>query len=129
MKYLLDTSAVIALLKKEPVLLTWLRREMPAAFGLPAIVLHELHYGAERSRRREQNLADLALLPFDVVSVDADDARAAGEIRASLEREGQSIGPYDLLIAGQALTRGLTLVSRNLREFSRIRGMQVVEGR
>lgn len=129
MKYLLDTNAVIALLKKEPALLAWLRREMPVAFGLPAIVLHELHYGAERSRRREQNLADLALLPFDVVSFDADDARAAGEIRANLEREGQPIGPYDLLIAGQALARGLILVSRTLREFSRVPGLQVAEGR
>ncbi|MBI3923924.1 MAG: PIN domain-containing protein [Armatimonadetes bacterium] len=61
---------------------------------------------------------------IDVLSVDADDASTAGEVRACLERSGTPIGPYDLLIAAQALRTGAILVTANVSEFARIKGLQ-----
>jgi tRNA(fMet)-specific endonuclease VapC len=60
-------------------------------------------------------------------SFDDEDAKAAGRVRAALERSGNSIGPYDLLIAGQALARGLTVVTANVSEFGRVPGLELVD--
>ena len=59
------------------------------------------------------------------MAFDPEDARAAAEIRADLKRKGTPIGPYDVLIAGQSLARGLTVVTANLREFERVEGLKV----
>lgn len=125
MKFLLDTNAVIALLKGQPAFLSRLRRHEPADFGLPAVVLHELYYGAYKSQRRAANLARIEALRFEIVAVEAEDARRAGEIRAALAAAGMPIGPYDVLIAGQALVRGLILVTGNLGEFARVKGLRM----
>lgn len=97
----------------------------PADIFQSAIVGHELNYGAFKSQRREQNLALVDALQFEVVPFDQDDARHAGEIRAAMAGSGMPIGPYDVLIAGQARSRGLVLVSRNLREFHRVKDLKV----
>jgi tRNA(fMet)-specific endonuclease VapC len=79
-----------------------------------------------KSARREANAARLDAFiagPIDVLPFERDDAHAAGEIRAALEAAGSLIGPYDLLIAGQARRRGLTLVTANGAEFSRVAGL------
>ena len=120
MKYLLDTNAVIALLKGEPSFVSRLTRRPVEAFGVSAIVAHELYYGAFRSARVADNLERLDALRFPVVAFDAEDARQAGFVRAALARAGEPIGPYDVLIAGQALARGSTLITRNVREFARV---------
>ena len=60
---------------------------------------------------------------LSAVSFDAEDAEIAGMQRAALEKVGRPIGPYDLLIAGQALRRNWTLVTANVSEFSRIKGL------
>lgn len=86
---------------------------------------HELFYGAFRSRRSRTNLDRVDALRFPIVEFDGDDARQSGAIRAELAAQGTPIGPYDVLIAGQALNRGLTLVTRNLREFGRVAGLRV----
>ena len=126
MHYLLDTNAVAALLKDcaGPVARR-ARQHRPSDIGLPAIVIHELYYGAFKSQRREHNLTVIDSLQFEAVPFDKEDARQAGEIRAALAASGTPIGPYDVLIAGQALARGLVLVSRNLREFLRVDGLSV----
>ena len=126
MRFLLDANAVIALLNDPhgPVSRR-ARRHQPADIGLSAIVSHELYFGAFKSRRREHNLAIVANLQFEIVPLDQEDARHAGEIRAALGALGTPIGPYDVLIAGQARSRGLVLVSRNLREFLRVTGLTV----
>jgi tRNA(fMet)-specific endonuclease VapC len=64
-------------------------------------------------------------LDFKVLGFDANDARHAGQVRASLAAAGTPIGPYDVLIAGQALARNLTLVTSNVREFRRVPGLRV----
>ena len=124
MRYLLDTNACIALLNEtSPSPLTRIRRHPPADIGLPAPVAYELYYGAYKSRRRDQNLELLDRMEFEIVPFDASDARAAGAIRSQLEAIGRPIGPYDLLIAGQARARGLVLVTANTREFQRVAGL------
>lgn len=95
--------------------------------SIPSIVLFELWYGIAKSRRREYNMETLAGFltgPIQVLNFDTDDAREAGEIRATLERAGTPIGPYDVLIAAQARRRGATLVTANAREFSRVPGLK-----
>jgi tRNA(fMet)-specific endonuclease VapC len=64
-------------------------------------------------------------LRFTVLEADQDDARHAGEIRAQLASRGTPTGPYDVLIAGQARARKLTLVTHNTTEFTRVQGLKV----
>jgi len=127
-KWLLDTNAVIALVarRSEP-LLRRVEASEPGALAISSIVAHELYFGAYRSERIEFNLETLRLLftDLEILDLDKEDARAAGEIRAELARRGTPIGPYDLLIAGQAMARGLPLVSNNTAEFQRIAGLRL----
>ncbi|HQT25230.1 MAG TPA: type II toxin-antitoxin system VapC family toxin [Burkholderiales bacterium] len=126
MRFLFDANAVIALLNDPHGLVArHARQHQPADIGLSAIVSHELYFGAFKSRRRDHNLTIVTGLQFEVVPFDQEDARHAGEIRATLSALGTPIGPYDVLIAGQARSRGLVLVSRNLREFRRVEGLNV----
>ncbi|MBU6200268.1 MAG: type II toxin-antitoxin system VapC family toxin [Xanthomonadaceae bacterium] len=120
-RYLLDTNAVIALLNEpRSVLGKRVRRHKPEEFCISAIVAHELFYGAYKSRNAAANVALVDALRFEVLELDRDDARHAGQIRAQLGTQGTPIGPYDVLIAGQARARGLILITRNTREFSRV---------
>jgi tRNA(fMet)-specific endonuclease VapC len=124
-KYLLDTNAVIRLTARHPGLERRFRQEDPDEFGLSAIVRHELYFGAYKSRDVHANLEKIADLLFEVVPFDDDDARIAGEVRAGLTAAGTPIGPYDILIAGQAIARDLTLITHNTREFSRVQGLRI----
>lgn len=125
MKYLLDANAIIALMKGNDAFLTRLRNHSPQDFAVPAIVAHELFYGAYKSMRKDENLARLDALQFQILEFAQDDARKAGEIRAQLNAAGTPIGPYDVLIAGQALARGLTLITHKTREFGRIAALKI----
>ncbi len=129
MIYLLDTNAVIAILKGKPAAVrTRLRRVAPkaTAIAVSSIVLFELWYGVARSERQRDNTERLRIFLSGAISVipfDADDAATAGEVRAALEATGKPIGPYDLLIAAQALRLRATLVTANVSEFERVRGL------
>lgn len=127
MRYLLDTNAVIGLMRGDRKLLAHVRRHSPRDFGLSAIAAHELYFGAFRSRHQAENLARIEALRFEVVPFDTEDARAAGEVRAALAAAGTPIGAYDALIAGQTRERNLTLVTHNLGEFSRVSGVRTVD--
>jgi tRNA(fMet)-specific endonuclease VapC len=126
MRYLLDTNVVIGLLN-DPTskLAARARRENPADVGISALVAHELFYGAFKSRRTTQNVALIDALQFAVLEFDKEDARQAGEVRAVLASRGTPIGPYDVLIAGQARARNLTLVTHNTEEFGRVPGLRL----
>jgi tRNA(fMet)-specific endonuclease VapC len=126
MRFQLDANVVIALLNgtTSPIALR-LRRLAPRGIGVPAVVMHELYYGAFKSQRVEANVARVDGLRFPVVEFDQDDAKHAGEIRAQLASKGTPIGPYDVLIAGQARARKLTLVTHNTSEFARVQGLKV----
>jgi tRNA(fMet)-specific endonuclease VapC len=126
MRYLLDTNAVIAILRDSSAKAAQrAKREAIDDLGVSTIVAHELYFGAFRSRQERHNLNRLDALRFPTVEFDRDDARRAGLIRAELASRGIPIGPYDVLIAGQALNRNLILITRNVREFSRVSGLQV----
>jgi tRNA(fMet)-specific endonuclease VapC len=126
MHFLLDTNVVIALLNDVDSRAAKLaRRHKPSDIGISAIVIHELYFGAFHSKRAQANVALVDELQFEVVDFDKEDARQSGEIRAALAAEGMPIGPYDILIAGQAKSRDLVLVTRNSREFGRIPGLKV----
>ena len=125
LRYLLDTNICIYTLKRRPAHIRERFNRHAAHLAISSVVLAELLYGAEKSSRPEHNLeqverfaARLDVLPFDDLA-----AVHHGQIRAALERSGQGIGPYDLMIAGHARSRGLTLVTSNEREFSRVPGL------
>jgi tRNA(fMet)-specific endonuclease VapC len=121
---------VIALLKDEPVIFRKrLRRAVSrgAAIAVSSIVLYELWYGVARSARRRENAERLRVFlsgGIEVSAFDEEDARTAGDLRATLEGAGTPIGPYDLLIAAQALRTGGTLVTANVAEFTRVPDLQ-----
>lgn len=128
MAWLLDTNAVIALVtRRSDALYSRVEASDPGSLAVSSIVAHELYYGAYRSQKVAFNLETLRLLFADlsILDVDREDARVAGEIRADLTRQGAPIGPYDVLIAGQAKARGLTLVTSNTGEFTRVEGLRV----
>jgi len=127
-EYLLDTNTVIALVGwKSDAVLARLDRVKPGGVGVSSIVAHELYFGAYKSQKIEHNLETLRLLFADIVILDFDqgDAHAAGEIRSSLARKGTPIGPFDVLIAGQARHRGAILVTNNVGEFRRVENLRL----
>ena len=97
---------------------------------ISSVVLFELHYGVRRSVRiaaNERRLHDFLATTSGVLPFTQEDSLMAGSIRAELEKMKMPIGHYDTLIAGQALARGLSLVTANVREFSRVKGLRWVD--
>ncbi len=129
MNYLLDTNAVIALLNNNPPGVRSRLRQVVtegASIAVPSIVLYELWYGVARSARRGENAERLRVFlsgNIDILPLDEEDAVVAGDLRAGLETAGTPIGPYDLLIAAQALRSRTALVTANVSEFARVRGL------
>ena len=124
MRYLLDANAVISLLNDTTSKTAQrARRERPGDVAVSAIVAQELFHGAFKSRRAAQNVALIDALQFVVLEFDKEDARQAGQVRALLAK-GTPIGPYDVLIAGQAVARDMILVTHNTQEFERVRGLR-----
>jgi len=126
LRYLLDTNLCIRVLRDRPQGLRARFNANAEALCLSDVVLYELLYGAERSndppkvRREVEHFAGrLTVLPFD-----SEAAAHTAEIRADLEGRGCVIGPYDLMIAGHARSRGLVVVTGNLGEFQRAQGLR-----
>lgn len=134
MTYLLDSNACIAIINRRASysFQASLNRAIRLGDGLhvPSIAVHELWFGVAKSQRVRANSFNLTQFlkhPFQVLNFDSRDAHIAGEIHANLAQRGMPIGPYDVLIAGQALARGLTLVTANTREFSRVQGLKLAD--
>lgn len=123
---LLDTNFCIRVIRDRPEDLRQKFNDNAEALYISDVVLYELPYGAEKSqdpsqvrREVEHFAARLSVLPFD------DEAAAhSAEIRADLERRGCVIGSYDLMIAGHARSRGLVVITGNLREFTKVDGLR-----
>lgn len=127
---LLDANIAIALTNVDHRAGERFRSALAAGetIALSVIALFELRYGADKSSRPEHNHARIdALLagPIGVETFTVDDAAVAGRVRADLERQGTPIGPYDLLIAGQALRLDATIATNNVGEFSRVEGLMI----
>ena len=130
MRYMLDTNILVYVLNARPrheAVIARFDGESPEDLVVSSITLAELRYGIEKSQRRENNrrALDRVLRALNVVAFDAKAAQAYGAVRATLEATGQPVGPLDTLIAAHALALEVTLVTSNLREFSRIRGLRV----
>lgn len=127
MKYLLDTDICIYLLRSREVHLEPLERLTPGDVGMSAVTAGELIFGAYKSQRVEENLIAARALQeaIPVVALTPQTAEVYGLMRAVLERNGTPIGANDLWIAAHALSLGLTLVTRNAREFSQVEGLRV----
>jgi tRNA(fMet)-specific endonuclease VapC len=127
--YLLDTNAVVAMLRNRPARVRErLRRAVSenTTIVVSSVVLFELWYGVARSGRREENTERLRVFlsgNVGIVPFEDRDAAIAGDLRASLEASGMVIGPYDLLIAAQALRTDATLATANVSEFARVPGL------
>lgn len=126
--YLLDTNVCVYFMKNTyPSLTKQFLSHNPSELLISSITVFELEYGAAKSRWGEKthNNMLLFLAPFTILPFTTEDAFAAGKIRGMLEREGQTIGSYDLLIASQGLTRDLTVITHNTREFTRVPNLLV----
>ncbi len=126
LRYMLDTNLCIRVLRDRPAGLRERFNAEAAALCISTVTLAELFFGAEKSAKPVENrqqveafAARLEVLPFD-----SDAAAHFGDIRADLARRGQVIGPYDLMIAGHARSRGLIVVTGNLGEFDRVDGLR-----
>lgn len=128
MRYLLDTNICVYLIRQKSLkIIQHLTALAINDVGLPSIVVAELQYGVQKSADPHKNQQALLqfLTPYGIVDFDESAAIAYGQIRVDLEQRGLPIGPLDLLIAAQALSRNLILVTNNTREFTRIAPLQV----
>jgi tRNA(fMet)-specific endonuclease VapC len=126
LRYLLDTNFCIRVLRERPPELRDRFNAEADSLGISTIVLTELLHGAAKSARPDDNRRAVEQLRsrLEVLPFDEDAAGHAADIRATLEREGRIIGSYDLLIAGHARSRGLVVVTNNMREFARVAGLR-----
>jgi tRNA(fMet)-specific endonuclease VapC len=127
LQYMLDTNICIYVMKNYPPKMQERFNRLAEQLCISSITLAELHYGAEKSARRLENLqaiehftARLEMLPFAPKA-----ATHYGQLRAELERLGKPIGPHDMLIAAHARAEGLIVVTNNAREFRRVAGLRV----
>jgi tRNA(fMet)-specific endonuclease VapC len=127
--YVLDTNTLIYYFKGQGQIAKNLANVSPQEIGISTIVLFELQVGiakstspAKRTQQLQQLLSRVNLVPFD-----RDSAVAAATIRAQLEQQGTPIGPLDVLIAGTALAFQATLVTHNVKEFSRVSGLAIAD--
>ena len=124
MKYLLDTNICITVINEKPKkVLSKLERYPVHEFAISSITHAELQYGVAKSRHKNRNqealdgfLLPLTILPFHGKRL----VERYGDIRIFLESKGKTIGPLDTLIAAHALSLDLTIISSNIKEFSRI---------
>jgi len=129
--YLLDTNTCVYAIKRDPRVLRSLQEHSPDDFGISAITVAELWFGAAKSSRPQQTRSsvDAFLKPFEVLPFAGEAAEEYAEIRLQLERVGRPIGERDLLIAATAKSRRLTVVTHNVREFGRVPGLNVEDWR
>lgn len=127
--YLLDTNICIFTIKRKPPEIREQFHRHHGQMAISTVSLMELIYGAEKSLAPERNLAEIEQFTarLELLEFGNEAAKHTGQIRAELARIGKPIGPYDQMIAGHARSRGLIVVTNNLREFERIPGLRVVD--
>lgn len=128
MKYLLDTNVCVDYLTgRHPQVISRIQQEKPANMCTSSVVVAELRFGADKSKRKKSNhgLLDVFLSELRCMDFDAEAANVFGRVRTSLERRGKPIGPYDTMIAAHVIRLGCILVTDNLNEFKRVKGLSV----
>ncbi len=130
MKFMLDTDVCVdAIRLRTPEMLARIRSHAVGEIVISSITMAELAFGAVKSGQSEQAHAALQAFvgPLEIVPFDGSAAGSYGGLRAALEKRGASIGPFDTLIAGHALSIGATLVTYNVREFSRVPALRLTD--
>lgn len=130
MKVMLDTNTCIAIIKRQPPqALQRFNAYKVGEIGISWVTLAELEFGVANSRHLEKNQAalDEFVLPLEIAGFDREAARVYGRVRATPEKKGTPIGSLDVMIGAHALSLGVTLATNNTREFSRIKGLTVVD--
>jgi tRNA(fMet)-specific endonuclease VapC len=127
LRYMLDTNILIYTIKNKPQAVRQQFEQHHGEMCSSCVTAMELLYGAHKSQavRRNLDVIEGLLARLDVLEFDISAAEHAGEIRASLAKSGTPIGPYDIMIAGHARCRGLTLVTNNMSEFERVGGLRL----
>jgi tRNA(fMet)-specific endonuclease VapC len=123
--YFLDTNTLIYFFKGAGNVAEMLLSKSPNDIYIPSIVLFELKLGIAKSinpAKRKKQL-NLFVSHINIADFGTREAESAAKIRADLEKEGMPIGPYDTLIAGMTLAANAILVTRNIKEFGRIRAL------
>jgi tRNA(fMet)-specific endonuclease VapC len=126
--YLLDTNTCIFIKNEKPYhVLEKLHSVIEQTVYLSSITVAELQFGVYNSKNIEKNRISLTefLAPFEIINFESIDAEHFGIIRTQLKKEGNLIGPYDMLIAAQAVARNLILVTNNINEFIRIKNLKL----
>lgn len=127
--YILDTNTLLYFFKGIGKVADNLLAVSPKDIGLPAVVLYELEYGIARStspKKRMKQLEEFCAL-VEVLNFGNEEAKASAMLRASLEKKGTPIGPYDVMIAGTALSRQGILITSNTKEFRRVPRLQIID--
>ena len=130
MKVMLDTDTCIAIIRQRPPqALKRFNAYEVGEISISWVTLAELEFGVAKSQHQEKNQAalDEFVLPLEIANSNREAARAYGRVRAMLEKKGTPIGSLDLLIGAHALSLGVTLATSNTREFSRIKGLTVID--
>ena len=128
MTYLLDTDTVSQFSRGHPLVLERLKESSPNSLAITTVTIMEIEYGLALQSAKARKLRPILEALFgaiNILSYDANDAKATAAIRAGLKTTGTPIGSYDALIAGSAVARGLILVTGNTREFKRIGGLRI----
>jgi len=127
LRYLLDTNIVIYTIKNRPPRVRERFNDLADQLAMSTVTLGELIYGVEKSQQPERNqtVIDGMASRLEVLPFDAQAAAHFGQIRADLTRSGRPIGPYGMMIAGHARSRGLILVTNTTREFERVPGLRL----
>jgi tRNA(fMet)-specific endonuclease VapC len=127
MQFLLDTNTCIAAMRANKKVVSRLAAISPTACAISTITIYELYTGVEKcaAPTNERVKVDMIVQTYPDLHFDGMAASQAAWLRAYLESRGQPIGPYDTLLAGQALVLGLTLVTANVKEFGRVPSLNV----
>ena len=129
MRYMLDTNICIYIIKHKPEkVFKEHQKHDPSEVCISSVTYAELIHGVEKSAAIEKNRLALALLlaNIEIMNFDVNAANCYGKIRADLEKKGTPIGPLDMMIAGHAQSLSYTVVTNNVKEFSRVTNLDIV---
>ena len=128
MRYMLDTNICINVIKHKPeTVFQKLQNTNPEDVCISSVTYAELVHGVEKSAAVEKNRLALSMLlaNMEILDFDVDAADCYGKIRAVLEKKGTPIGPLDMMIAAHAQSLGYTVVTNNVKEFSRVSALRI----
>ena len=129
MRYMLDTNICIYIIKHKPEkVFRELKKHNPSEVCISSVTYAELIHGVEKSAAVEKNRLALSLLlaNIEILNFDVNAANCYGKIRANLEKKGTPIGPLDMMIAGHAQSLDYTVVTNNVKEFSRVTDLNII---